>query len=46
VNRQAVVAFVTESQGNTREFVWMVCILFHMIVSLPTGEEDLLTQRM
>jgi len=44
VNRQAIFAYVTESQGNTSEFVWMVCFLFCMIVSLPTGEEDLLTQ--
>jgi len=43
VNRQAILAYVTESQGNTIEFVWMVCVLFRMIVSLPTGEEDLLT---
>jgi hypothetical protein len=39
VNRQVILAYVTESQGNTSE-----CFLFRMIVSLPTGEEDLLTQ--
>jgi hypothetical protein len=44
VNRHAILVYATERQVNTSEFVWMVCFLFRMIVSLPTGEEDLLTQ--